>query len=112
MDKVADKIAAMGIPGLILLVAMATTGLAGAAAITAALALLGGPFGMLGGIAVLGMLGLISKALAQYGFDKVFEKTVEKLQDQGMSRREILTKIEKYPISSDLKIRLRSLLQR
>jgi hypothetical protein len=55
LDTVASKIAALGVPGLVLVVAMAFTGFAGAAAITAALAMLGGPLGMLGGIAVLGI---------------------------------------------------------
>lgn len=55
MDEVVKKVAALGLPGVILVVTMAVTGLTGAAAITAALAALGGPFGMLGGITVLGM---------------------------------------------------------
>ena len=59
MDKLVDKIVALGVPGLVLLIAMSATGWAGAAALTTALAALGGPLGMLGGIAVLGMLSLI-----------------------------------------------------
>jgi len=42
LDKIAEKIAALGIPGLILVIAIATSGLAGGAAIVAALATLGG----------------------------------------------------------------------
>ncbi len=42
MDEVVKKIAALGLPGVILVTIMATTGLTGAAAITAALAFLGG----------------------------------------------------------------------
>ena len=49
MDKIFDKIAALGVPALVLVVAMAMTGLYGAAAITAALAMIG-PFGIIGGI--------------------------------------------------------------
>jgi len=48
MDKIVSKIAALGVPGLVLLVAISATGLYGAAAITTALAALG-PFGMVGG---------------------------------------------------------------
>ena len=44
---------------------MAATGFTGAAAITAALAFLGGPAGMLGGIAVLSLTGLIADALTK-----------------------------------------------
>ena len=37
------KIAALGVPAIVLVIVMATTGLTGAAAITSALAFLGGP---------------------------------------------------------------------
>lgn len=96
MDKIVDKIAALGVPGLVLVVAMAATGWAGAAAITAALAALGGPLGMLGGIAVLIVLGLISKGLAEYGFEALFKAVVEKLRKQGISNEEIKKKVESY----------------
>ena len=68
MAKIVDKIAALGVPGMVLLAAMAVSGFSGAAAITAALALLGGPLGMLGGIGLLGILGLIAMGLTKYGF--------------------------------------------
>ena len=48
MDKLVSKIAALGIPGLVLVTAIGATGLAGGAAITTALAALG-PGGILGG---------------------------------------------------------------
>ena len=41
MDKLVSKIAALGIPGLVLVTAIGATGLAGGAAITTALAALG-----------------------------------------------------------------------
>jgi hypothetical protein len=69
MDEVVKKVAALGLPGVILVVTMGATGLTGAAAITAALAFLGGPAGMLGGIAVLGLTGLITDALAKVGLE-------------------------------------------
>ncbi len=47
MDKIVEKIVSIGVPGIMLLVAISMTGLSGAAAITAALALLG-PGGMIG----------------------------------------------------------------
>lgn len=70
MDEVIQKVAALGLPGVVLVVVMATTGLTGAAAITSALAILGGPAGMLGGIAVLGITGLIAETLAKIGLEK------------------------------------------
>lgn len=107
MDQLVDKVAALGVPGLVLVVAMAFTGWAGAAALTTALALLGGPFGMLGGIAVLGILGLISKGLAEYGFERVFTEIVEELNAKGKSKADIASEIESYPISRDLKLKIK-----
>lgn len=69
MDEVVKKVAALGLPGVMLVIVMATTGLTGAAAITTALAMLGGPAGMLGGIAVLGLTGLITESLASVGLE-------------------------------------------
>ncbi|WP_200889024.1 hypothetical protein [Aphanizomenon flos-aquae] len=69
MDEVVRKVAALGLPGVLLVVTMAATGLAGGAAITTALAALGGPFGMIGGIAALGVAGLVADALGKYGID-------------------------------------------
>lgn len=44
MDKIVSKIVALGVPGLVLLLAIGATGYAGAAAITTALCAIG-PFG-------------------------------------------------------------------
>lgn len=50
MDVLVKKIAALGLPDIILVVTMAATGFTGAAAITAALVFLGSPAGRLGGL--------------------------------------------------------------
>ena len=108
MDAVVDKIAALGVPGLVLVVAMAFTGLAGTAAMTAGLALLGGPFGMLGGIAVLGVLALISRALARYGFEAIFKGVLNRLRAEGKTNDEIKEAVDGYWFVSDyLKRKLR-----
>jgi hypothetical protein len=106
MDKVVSKIAALGIPGLVLLVAMAASGWAGGAAIVTALAVLGGPVGMLGGIAALTVLALISNALAKWGFERLFLATIRRLRANGTTVDEIRRKIEGYPISRDLKLKI------
>lgn len=106
MEKIVSKIAALGIPGIILLVAMSATGFTGAAAITTALAALG-PFGILGGIATLGVIGLISQALTDYGFNIIFVAVVKELYKNGYSKESILIKIKKYPLSKSLKRRLK-----
>lgn len=107
MDKLIDKIVALGVPGLVLLVAMSTTGYAGAVALTAALATLGGPVGMLGGIAVLGVLALISRGLAEYGFEVIYTRVLKDLkQKKGLSESDIKDKINSYPISKGMKLKL------
>ena len=106
MDKVVSKVAALGVPGLILVIAMSATGLAGAAAITTALAALG-PGGMLGGVAFLGVAGVLSDALAKYGVDAIFSAVVAELYKRGETKESILQKINKYPVSKDLKRKLR-----
>jgi hypothetical protein len=106
MDRIVDKIAALGVPGLVLMVAMAATGWTGAAAVTTALAALGGPLGLLGGIATLIFLALLAKGVAKYGFERLFKATVLKLRGEGVSNEEIKRRVQSYPISSDLKLRI------
>ena len=89
------SVAALGIPGLILVVAMGATGYVGAAALTTALASLG-PGGMIGGIAILGVVALISKGISQYGFQAIFIGVVSKLKERGETTDSIFIKIEKY----------------
>lgn len=105
MDKIVSKIAALGIPGLFLVTAIGATGLAGGAAITTALAALG-PGGMIGGIVTLGVIGLLSEGIAQYGVETIFSSVVKELYKKGESKESILVKINKYPVSKDLKRKL------
>ena len=102
MDKLISKLTALGVPGLVLLVAVHATGLAGGAAILAALAGLG-PGGIIGGIVTLGLIGLISEGLSEYGMDAIACGVVEGLMKGGFSAEEIMEKVEKYPISKGLK---------
>ena len=102
MDKFVNKIVGIGVPGLMLVVATSMTGLSGAAAITAALALLG-PGGMVGGIITLVISGAIASVLAEYGFDALFEAIVKTLYKKGESKETIRRKIENGPWSEKLK---------
>lgn len=103
MDKVVQKVVALGVPGLVLVVAIAMSGLAGGAAIVAALAALGGPLGMLGGIGVLGVCALVSDALAEYGLEALASAVVQGLVDKGVSKKEIRKQVNSYPLSKGLK---------
>ena len=62
---------------------------------------------MLGGLTLLGVMVMISKALAEYGFETVFEAVLNGLREKNVSKAEILRKVESYPISYDLKAKLR-----
>ncbi len=103
MDVAVQKIVALGVPGLILLFVISATGYAGGAAITAALATLGGPFGMLGGLAVLGALTLITNSLSKYGLEALAKAVVKGLKDNGTSAREIRRTVNKAPITRGMK---------
>lgn len=110
LDKAAEVIAGLGVPGLVLTMLMAASPWFGAAAITASLAALG-PFGMLGGIATLGILAFISKALAKFGFERVFQAVLVNLKGNGKTREEVLQEIDKYPISRELKLKLKEFIE-
>lgn len=102
MDEVIRKVVALGLPGVLLAIAIATTGLAGGAALTTALALLGGPFGMLGGIALLGIGGLVADAVAKVGIDN-FLVAVYSERRKNEPHEKLLYEIRNLPISNDLK---------
>lgn len=103
MDKVVEKLVALGVPAIVLVVVLATSGLAGGAAIVAALAFLGGPFGMLGGLTLLGVLTLVANTVAKYGVEAIVRRVVQGLVEQGTSRDEMRRRVQGYPISSELK---------
>ena len=111
VDKVAEIIAGLGVPELVLTVLMTVSPWYGAAAMTSSLAVLGGPLGMAGGIALLLVLALIARALAKFGFEKVFGAVLLKLIENGKTHREILEKINDYPISNELKQKLTRLIE-
>ena len=109
MDFVVKRTASLGVPGLVLICAIDLTGLYGAAAITAALAAIG-PGGILGGIATLGLIGVIADALAEYGFERLARSVIQELCRRGEDKSSLASKIEKYPISRGMKLKLYDLI--
>lgn len=104
-DKLIEKIAGFGVPSLVFIIAIGATGLAGAAAITTALAALG-PGGMVGGVAFLLVVGLITEAISKFGLDATFSAVVKELYKKGETKDTIKGKIRKYHLSGDLKRKL------
>ena len=111
MDELVKKIAALGLPGVVLIVVMATTGLTGAAAITTALAILGGPAGMLGGIAVLGLTALMTDGLTKVGLENLLTAVYcdrRQREPQGKLLQELDTLLI---LDGDIKDRLKLTIQ-
>ena len=106
MDKLVERLVSLGVPGLVLVITVSASGLAGGAAMVTALSMLGGPLGMIGGFLTLGLLVLISQAIAKYGFEALFQRVLDALIAKGMTEEEIRTKLAAYPISKDLKSRM------
>jgi hypothetical protein len=109
LNVIGAAVAGLGVPGLILAIAMAiavSAGLTGAAVITAALAAIGLGGGMLGGIAVLGVAGLIATGFAIYGTEAVLKAALKELKKKGYTKEQLLDKIEKYWISRGLKLKI------
>lgn len=109
MDEIVKVIASLGLPGVILIVTMATTAYPVTTAIPFALAVLGGPFGMFGGLTVLGLTTLVSEALAGYGIEKLLSYVyAERSKNESLAG--ILKEINGLPISDDLKQKLKDTL--
>lgn len=102
MDEAVRKLAALGLPGVILLITISSTGLAGAAAITAALAVLG-PAGMLGGILFLGVVGIAGDFVSKVGLEAALKAVYLERMRQGSSIDQILGEIDQLLVSSDMK---------
>lgn len=100
MDKIVSKIVALVVPGLVLFVALSAT------AITTALAAIG-PFGILGGIAFLGIIALFSQAITEFGFERIYVQVIKELIKKGETKESILKKIDSYKISKQLKLELK-----
>lgn len=96
LDAIVRRIAAFGVPGLVLLVVTATSGLAGGAAIVASLAVLGGPAGMVGGIGSLILISMIAQGLAKYGIEAIFKGVIDSLKKEGLTNKKIEETISGY----------------
>lgn len=108
MDEFVERLAGIGIPALIFIIVMSTTGLAGAAAVTAALALLG-PGGMIGGVVLLIAIGAGSSVIAKYGYSAIISATCKKIMEkERLSKDEMCAKIDTYHITKGLKEKVKA----
>jgi hypothetical protein len=104
MDEIAKKIAGLGLPGIILVVLAIASG-GSNAAIVAALTAVGGPFGIVGGIGLLGLTSVLGDTVATFGLEEVL-KLVYSERIKNESVRVLLKEINDLPISNELKTKL------
>lgn len=102
LDEVVSNLAGLGVPGLVLLVVVETSGYAGAAAVAAALAALG-PGGVVGGAVTLVLVGLVTRGVAEHGFGVVLQRVLDELFADGESKETLLEQVDGYPVSRRLK---------
>jgi len=82
LDEIAKKIASLGLPGVILVIA--SGGMIGAYPLISALATLGGPFGLIGGLTALGLMTAVGDVLSGYGIESLLS-TVYKERSKSES---------------------------
>jgi hypothetical protein len=106
MDELVKKLAAFGLPGAILVI-LAASSAGSNAAVVAALTALGGPFGILGGIGVLGLITMVGDIVGKYGIEAVLN-TLYTERSKTESVRYLLKEIEDLPVSDELKLKLKN----
>ncbi|WP_013324778.1 hypothetical protein [Gloeothece verrucosa] len=105
MDEIIKKIAGLGLPGILLVIAIAASGGSSAAAI-ALIAGLGGPLGIIGGLGLLGLAGVIAEEVTAFGIDAIL-KNIYTERSKTESVRVLLKEIQDLPITDDLKLKLK-----
>lgn len=109
MDKLIKILAPFGVMGIVFIVALTSamaSGLAGAAAFTAAMAATG-PGGLIGGVVTLSIVGIVSNLAVSEGYDAVVMAIVKE-QLKTKSKKEIWNEISgKKTISKDLKAKIK-----
>ncbi|MEH2058024.1 MAG: hypothetical protein V7K97_18050 [Nostoc sp.] len=106
MDEIVKKLAGLGLPGVILVILTVASG-GSSAAVAAAITALGGPFGIVGGIAILGLITVVGDTVAGYGIEAVL-KAIYTERSKTESVRFLLKEIKDLPISEELKLRLKN----
>ncbi|MCG6135468.1 MAG: hypothetical protein MET45_12520 [Nostoc sp. LLA-1] len=104
MDELVKKIGALGLPGILFVVATAASG-GSVAAVVTLLSSLGGPLGLLGGLGLLGLVGILGEYIAEFGVENVL-KLIYQERSKTESVRFLLKEIKELPITDELKLKL------
>lgn len=108
VDKVVPKVVGYGAPIAYWFLCLGANNYEGSAKITNALKAYG-PGGMKGGTATLLLSPIAFDAATSLLVNKAFSKSVQTMYDNGMSFDKIFKVIDNYPISEELKIKLKGL---
>jgi len=103
VNRVVRKIAELGIPSLVLLVAMERIEPFFQSRLLNRLTGLAGPLGTFVGFAL--------SAIYKFGSETLFNSVLEELKKQGKTEEQILEEINSYPIAEWLKLRVRSYIE-
>jgi hypothetical protein len=106
MDYLIRNTITLGLPTLMLFIAIVATGQTGDAAVWSALVKIGGPFGMPIGLAVLIFVGFVANYFSYFVVDSWLVKFYQKRRELEPPEQ-LVIEIDKLPITNDLKIKLK-----
>ncbi|MBD2291038.1 hypothetical protein H6F92_20570 [Microcystis wesenbergii FACHB-1317] len=105
LDEVAKRIGSLGLPGVILVVTVSTSG-ATTYPIAFALATLGGPLGVFGGLGLLSLTTVVGDVLTNYGIEAVLAAIYKDRRKQE-AQEDLIKEVEGLPITQGLKLKLK-----
>jgi hypothetical protein len=109
LDEVVQKLASLGLPGIIFIIAIAASSTTAYPAIYALLGL-GGPLGLIGGLGVLGLSTIIGDIVTGYGIEALL-KTVYLKRRETETQEYLINEVEGLPISQVLKLNLKKAIE-
>ncbi|MEG4836797.1 endonuclease/exonuclease/phosphatase family protein [Microcoleus sp. B9-D4] len=106
MDYIIRNTITVGLPALMLFIAILATGKTGDAAVWSGLVKVGGSFGMLVGVCVLVFAGFVANYFSYFVVDTLLVRFYQKRRVLEQPEQ-LLIEIDKLPITNDLKIKLK-----
>ncbi|MEG4030608.1 MULTISPECIES: endonuclease/exonuclease/phosphatase family protein [unclassified Microcoleus] len=106
MDILIRNTITIGLPSLMLFIAILATGKTGDAAVWSGLVKVGGSFGMLIGLGVLVFVGFVANYFSYFVVDSLLVRFYQKRRVLEHPEQ-LVTEIDKLPITNDLKIKIK-----